>query len=291
MSMARQIFRYGITIAVVVGISLGYAYRQQLFPMFFDANQAEKIIDANNAGSPGEQSPATTVQSVPEPAKQLPVKTPVPEPAKQLPVKTPAPEPVKQLPAKTSVPEKSVPGEADSVVKKPAVIDVKVPGGKTGQDKPVNMSVSPEVPPAQQQWTTGRVQPRNHMQGQREMAPSAEADYEAFQQKQEKFRQYLTVINKARQVYWQGKYKESIGYYKQAIKLIPENPEAYGELGNLYYSQGEWQKAGESLYQSASRLLDNGLTGKVYHLLTIIRGLKPERAKELENRLKKLSHS
>jgi uncharacterized protein HemY len=66
---------------------------------------------------------------------------------------------------------------------------------------------------------------------------------------------------------------------------MPETPDGYGELGNVHYAQGEWDKAGESLYQAAIRLLDKGRSDKAYNMLSIIRGLQHERAAELEKRL------
>ncbi len=97
--------------------------------------------------------------------------------------------------------------------------------------------------------------------------------------------QYYQIINKARHAYWQGQYQQSVEDYQQAIELMPESPDGHGELGNVYYAQGEWDKAGESLYQAAIRLLDKGRSDKANNMLSIIRGLRHERAMELEKRL------
>ena len=97
--------------------------------------------------------------------------------------------------------------------------------------------------------------------------------------------QYRQLINSARQAYWQGQYKQSEDYYKQAIEAEPGNPDTYGELGNVYYAQGLWDESGESLYQSAIRLLDQNRPDKAYNLLSIIQGLKHTRGAELESRL------
>jgi len=99
--------------------------------------------------------------------------------------------------------------------------------------------------------------------------------------------QYRQLISQARQAYWQGQYKQSEAYYKQAIAAESGNPDTYGELGNLYYAQGLWDESGESLYQSAIRLLDMNRPDKAYNLLSVIRGLKHKRGDELEERLKK----
>jgi hypothetical protein len=96
---------------------------------------------------------------------------------------------------------------------------------------------------------------------------------------------YYQIINQARQAYWQGQIQQSVDYYQQAIKLMPAYPDGHGELGNVYYSQGEWDKSGESLYQAAIRLLDKGRSDKAYNMLMIIRGLQHERAAELEKRI------
>lgn len=97
--------------------------------------------------------------------------------------------------------------------------------------------------------------------------------------------QYQQFVSMARQAYWQGQYKQSEDYYKQAIAAEPGNPDTYGELGNVYYAQGEWDESGESLYQSAIRLLDQNRADKAYNLLSIIQGLKHNRGAELESRL------
>jgi len=96
---------------------------------------------------------------------------------------------------------------------------------------------------------------------------------------------FYQIINKARHAYWQGQYPQSVAYYQDAIMLMPESADGHGELGNVFYAQGEWDKAGESLYQAAIRLLDEGRKDKAKHLLSIIRGLKHERAVELDKRL------
>ncbi len=89
----------------------------------------------------------------------------------------------------------------------------------------------------------------------------------------------------ARKAYWQGQYEQSENYYKQAIEAEPANPDSYGELGNVYYSQGLWDESGENLYQSAIRLLDQNRPDKAYNMLSIIQGLKHKRGAELETRL------
>jgi tetratricopeptide (TPR) repeat protein len=115
--------------------------------------------------------------------------------------------------------------------------------------------------------------------------PAAAATTPALGPEASSQQEYQQVINKARHAYWQGQYQQSVSLYEQAIKLMPETPDGYGELGNVHYAQGEWDKAGESLYQAAIRLLDKGRTDKANNLLSIIRGLQHERAAELEKRL------
>ncbi len=147
------------------------------------------------------------------------------------------------------------------------------------QPQPQPQPTTPGVSPGQ-----GRVYPGwPGAYGQQRPAPTATAPAQTPEQSSRQ--EYQQIINKARQAYWQGQYPQSAKYYQQAIDLLPESPDAHGELGNLYYDQGEWDKAGESLYQAAIRLIENGRSDKAFTMLSIIRGLKHKRADELEKRL------
>ena len=89
----------------------------------------------------------------------------------------------------------------------------------------------------------------------------------------------------ARSAFWRHDYQQAEKNYQELIQLDPDDPDAYGELGNVYFSQGNWKAAGGAFYEAALRLIKSGQVDRARRLLTVIRGLDPERARELEQQL------
>jgi len=96
---------------------------------------------------------------------------------------------------------------------------------------------------------------------------------------------YFGLINQARLAYQAGKSDQAISDYLELIKNHPEDPNAYGELGNVYYSKGLWKQASQAYYQAAIQLLKLENREQLHHLHRVIRGLDPDTAKELLNKL------
>lgn len=86
----------------------------------------------------------------------------------------------------------------------------------------------------------------------------------------------------ARQTFWNGNPLGSEKIYLDLVKLHESSPDVYGELGNVYYSQGKWEQAGKAYYQAAVRLLDLKQTQQVNYLLRVIQGLDAESAEKLK---------
>jgi hypothetical protein len=93
------------------------------------------------------------------------------------------------------------------------------------------------------------------------------------------------LLQQARQAYWQRDYAAAVKAYQQLLEADPENPDLYGELGNVYYGMGEWQKAGQAYYSAAQRLLARGRTQQVSYLLRVIEGLDTELAGKLRQQI------
>lgn len=85
----------------------------------------------------------------------------------------------------------------------------------------------------------------------------------------------------ARNAFNQGKIKQSENLYIELTQLEQDNPDAFGELGNIYYSQGEWDKAGQAYYEAAVRLISSGKSNQVAYLHNVIKGLSAEQAEKL----------
>jgi tetratricopeptide (TPR) repeat protein len=73
--------------------------------------------------------------------------------------------------------------------------------------------------------------------------------------------------------------------YLALTGLEPDNPDGYGELGNMYFSQGKWDQAATAYYQAGVRLVGQGLLTQAEELLAVIRGLNGANADELEQKI------
>ena len=97
------------------------------------------------------------------------------------------------------------------------------------------------------------------------------------------------VLHTARKLFWSGNVQGSEKLYLELINLDKNDPDAYGELGNVYYTQGKWKQAGEAYYEAAIRLLEQNNNGqaidRVSYLLMVIQGLDAESADKLKNKI------
>lgn len=85
----------------------------------------------------------------------------------------------------------------------------------------------------------------------------------------------------ARNAFNQGKVIQSEKFYLELTLLAQNNPDIFGELGNVYYSQGKWDKAGQAYYEAAVRLITEGNRNQVVYLQRVIKGLNTKQAEKL----------
>ncbi len=97
----------------------------------------------------------------------------------------------------------------------------------------------------------------------------------------------LDLLVAARMAFAQGNMKKSIELYQQLLELNNDDADIYGELGNIYYTQGDWKKAGSAYYEAATRLIENKKYRQVDYLLRVIQGLDAELAEKLYQTLHK----
>jgi hypothetical protein len=90
----------------------------------------------------------------------------------------------------------------------------------------------------------------------------------------------------AREAYWLHDYDLAEENYREWMKLEPDNPDSYGELGNLYFSQGKWEEAAGAYYEAGVRLVKSGNLQQASELLEVIRGLNGPQSDELERLIK-----
>ncbi len=86
----------------------------------------------------------------------------------------------------------------------------------------------------------------------------------------------------AREAYWLRDYINAEKNYQALIASDPDNPDGYGELGNMYFSQGKWTLASASYFEAGKRLADEGLVDQARQLVDVLRGLQSPRSEELE---------
>jgi len=89
----------------------------------------------------------------------------------------------------------------------------------------------------------------------------------------------------ARQSYWMGNALAAENIYLQLADIEDDNPDIYGELGNVYYTQGKWSEAGKAYYEAAVRLIDLDRKNQVDYLLRVIEGLDSASAEKLKQKI------
>jgi tetratricopeptide (TPR) repeat protein len=90
----------------------------------------------------------------------------------------------------------------------------------------------------------------------------------------------------AREAFWMHNYAEAETHYRDLIALEPDNPDGYGELGNMYFTRGNWEQAANAYFNAGKRLIQTGRIEQAEVLVKVIRGLNGKQADELEAMLK-----
>lgn len=263
MSIFRPAVKYGFVIAVVIGISLSYVNRYEWFPQLF--KQASKDTGTMTVKDESSAQPDTGGPAVqPDTGAQIASReesgaATTPEKAETGPAPDVAGPAAKELSqGDASTPPSSAPVDSRSSTKPEAM-----PAQQAAIEQPGTPGISP-TPGGQTETPQGQ--------------PASEPMLTTVDQ-------YIGVLLDAREAYWQGNYPAAADKYQEAVKIMPDNPDAYGELGNLYYSQGQWEHAGDAYYQAAVHLLASGDIGHAVQLNNVIQGLAPERAQELQKRI------
>ena len=99
------------------------------------------------------------------------------------------------------------------------------------------------------------------------------------------------VMAKAREAFWLRDFEMAEQKYRKLTQLEPDNPDGYGEMGNMYFSQGKWEEAAAAYYQAGARLLNDGLVQEARQMVDVIRGLNGAQADDLETQINAASAS
>lgn len=87
----------------------------------------------------------------------------------------------------------------------------------------------------------------------------------------------------ARQSFYQKKYDLSVQSYQAVIAETKDNFDAYGELGNVYFSQGKKSQAADAYLSAATILLTKGNNQRAQSLLRVLQQLDTSKANQLQH--------
>ncbi len=273
MKIIRYILSHGLLLGFLVAIGFAYYYRTQLFSdtinQRIDGALATVVSTAKDVaevfGYEQEQATAVQVTESSEPASAEVSTTPQETNEETQAVEIASTETTDAVNDPEVGIETQTPlAESDVVTEDNSATIVETTDDKPQDDEPVMQMAVDEA--------TTDVQP-----GEEENIVNSDKEATASSQAQ--------LINQARMAFQSGDIEKSISLYQQLGELDPANPNVFGELGNIYYSQGKWKQAGEAYYQAASLLLDQGQVRQVNYLFRVIQGLDQESAKKLEEKL------
>ena len=197
--------------------------------------------------------------------------------------------------APTSTPEKIVIVEADSPIstpeitvkedtelapgemkpeEEPQIVEPQILDNTASEDSPLlaieEVSEKPEI--AEQIPPYSTVEEVTHKEPQ-----SKDTDI-LFDTRQE--------LRHARELYWKNQFEEAESAYLKLAEHAPQNPDVFGELGNVYYSQGKWKQAAYTYNKAVLLLVDLKRLKRADHLLRFIQSIDAEAAAELRQKIR-----
>lgn len=80
----------------------------------------------------------------------------------------------------------------------------------------------------------------------------------------------MDLLQKARQAYWNDDLQKSRSLYQAYIELNPDNPDGYGELGNLLSTLGDLDTASDMYRRAADLLIAQGENEQAARLMDVL---------------------
>ncbi|RMG57885.1 MAG: hypothetical protein D6717_04005 [Gammaproteobacteria bacterium] len=117
---------------------------------------------------------------------------------------------------------------------------------------------------------------------QQDVAPSEAPATEA---KSSDGARFEALLARAREAFWRRDLQASVAAYRELTRMAPENPDVWGELGNVLFAANEMPQAAEAYAHAAELLLATGRPEDVPPLLPIIQRFSPEKARALQQKL------
>jgi hypothetical protein len=291
MKLIRWLLSNIILIAFVLALTYAYVYWDNLTGedtpagkaiayLSVEYDEVREYLDSYDFGD-GE----ATVIAEPEPVAEaretasVPQMMPPPRPPVRPPVQQPMPPrqtvqqpPAGQQPARPVVPPAAMMQQppASPPASRPQTQPQPQPQAMM-QESPARQPVSrPQAPPARQPVA----QPVAPASEPIQAGPEAKASAEPAPSTRE-------LWISAREEYHRGNIEGSISKYQQVIANTEDNYDAYGELGNVYMSRGNYREAASAYFEAASILVRQGRKARARSLLPMLDRLDRSKADEL----------
>jgi hypothetical protein len=298
MNLFARILSHAFAILIVVMLALGFMYRGELFPDL-------ELPDYLSLKATEEAQPAAEAEPVPEVAIATPAPVPEPpvaeaaapaeaEPVIEAPVPAVEPAAEPEPAVEAPVAEAAAPAEAEPLIEapvpavEPAAEAEPMPEAVPAEPEPEMLVTEPaaELEPAVEAVPAPEAEPAEPEAAAiaPEIAPpptvesgSADAEIAAMRPYQ--------LLAKAREAFWLRDYEVAEKHYQVLTQREPDNPDGFGELGNMYFSQGRWEEAAAAYYEAGIRLISEGLLTHAGQMVEIIRGLNGTQADDLEKQI------
>lgn len=299
MKLLQKILSHGLLIAFFVAVFFLYLYRVDLFPQWFgeDTQRLAKV----EPGKLEKQSPVVP-DTTAQPARQAEVEqdkisTVQPPVVEQtgIPVVSDQPPAAQQTEAAVSAAVKETGGQASSDVAPQQAPAATTPVTEEQTGVPATAPTDPQfrplepardvasrtdvTPPAQE--VVAVVEPvQAPVEGKAAVDPAgagmAKADVSDFQSK----------LAEARAIYWRQDIHGAIEAYERLTESYPDRADAWGELGNLYFSMKQQAKAAEAYTRAIQLMIASGDINAARQLIGVMHRLDPGKASELEMQLR-----
>jgi len=249
-----------------------------------EAAPAEVIPSVTEASAPAAVKPPAIEAPAPAAVKPPVMEAPAPAAVKPPAIEAPAAAAVKPLsmeaPAPAAVKPPVMEAPAPAAVKPPAIeapapAAVKPPAIEAPAAAEATSSVDEELAPAA--GSIPAAKPLTTAPNRNPAPATTEKPYE--------------VMAKAREAFWLRDFELAEQQYRKLTQLEPDNPDGYGELGNMYFSQGKWDESAAAYYQAGTRLLNEGRVQEARQMVDVIRGLNGAQADDLEAQINAVSSS
>ena len=304
MNLLARILSHGFALALVVLIAIALMYRGELFPEW---DLPEFLVIDNNSGAAEAvaEEPEVVIEvfeAVPEePEVVIDMPEAVPEESEVV-IEVPEaaleePEVVIEVPEAAIEEPEVVIDMPEAALEEPEVV-IDIP--EAALEEPEIVIDIPEAVPEEPEVLIDMPEPvvtdepaaaPEPAQASDPMPEPVVLDESATARDSSQEKTAYVLLAQAREAYWLRDYENAEKTYRQLIELEPNNPDGYGELGNLYFAQGQWDQAAAAYYDAGVRMLNEGMVVQARQLVDVIRGLNGTQADELEQQVNAASQN